>query len=299
MNPVVAGFAVDLVAGDQRRLHPVAGFGLAAAAGERIVWRPSRTAGALYAVGLVAATGGAVALVERRLGRRRRRVFGALVLWTTLGGRSLAQTAVGLARALERGATDEARRIVPALVGRDPHSLDEAGLARAAVESVAENTSDAVVAPLFWYCVLGAPGAAAYRAANTLDAMVGHRSTRYERFGWAAARLDDALSWPAARVTTVLTSLLAPVVGGDTRRAWRTARRDGRRHPSPNAGLVEAAFAGALGVQLGGTNVYDGRTDARPTLGEGHAPGPRDIRSAVRLSLAAATLAAGLAAVVR
>lgn len=299
MNPVVAGFAADLVVGDQRRLHPVAGFGAAAGAIERIVWRPSRVTGSLYAAGLVAATGGAVALVERRLGTRSRRGFGALVMWTTLGGRSLAQTAVELARALEGGAAEEARRIVPALVGRDPHSLDEAGLARAAVESVAENTSDAVVAPLLWYCVLGVPGAAAYRAANTLDAMVGHRSARYERFGWGAARLDDALSWPAARATTVLTSLLAPVVGGDQRTAWRTARRDGRHHPSPNAGRVEAAFSGALGVELGGRNVYDGRTDERPTLGQGHAPGPRDVRRAVRLSLAVATLAAGLAAIAR
>jgi adenosylcobinamide-phosphate synthase len=246
-----------------------------------------------------AAAGFAVALVERRLGPRSRRAFGALVMWTTLGGRSLAQTAVELARALEAGAIEEAREIVPALAGRDPHSLDEDGLARAAVESVAENTSDAVVAPLLWYCVLGVPGAAAYRAANTLDAMVGHRSNRHTQFGWGAARLDDALSWPAARATTVLTSLLAPSFGGDMRRAWRTARRDGRRHPSPNAGLVEAAFADALGVQLGGTNVYEGRADERPTLGEGHAPAPRDIRRAVRLSLGVATLAASLAAVAR
>jgi adenosylcobinamide-phosphate synthase len=118
MNPVVAGFAIDLAVGDQRRLHPVAGFGAAAGAVERIVWRPSRTIGTLYAVGLVAATGGAVVLVERRLGRRTRQAFEALVLWSTLGNRSLAQTAVGLARALESGATDEARRTVPALVGR-------------------------------------------------------------------------------------------------------------------------------------------------------------------------------------
>lgn len=285
--------------GDQRRLHPVAGFGAAAGVIERVVWRPSRTVGTLYAVGLVAATGSAIAIVERRLGTRSRCAFGALVMWTTLGGRSLADAAVELARALQSGATEEARVIVPALVGRDPRSLDEAGLARAAVESVAENTSDAVVAPLLWYAVLGPAGAAAYRAANTLDAMVGHRSDRYERFGWGAARLDDALSWPAARATAVLTSLLAPIVDGDIRRAWQTARHDGHRHPSPNAGLVEAAFAGALGVQLGGTNVYGGRVDERPTLGDGYAAGASDIRRAVRLSLAVATLAASLAAVVR
>jgi adenosylcobinamide-phosphate synthase len=289
MNAVAAGIALDFVLGDQSRLHPVAGFGAVARRLERGVWRPSRGSGVLYAASLVAATAAATAVVERRLDRRGRRVFRALVLWTALG----------LARALDRGDVAEARRIVPALAGRDPDLLDCAGLARAAVESVAENTSDAVVAPLLWFSVFGAPGAAAYRAANTLDAMVGHRSPRYDRFGWAAARLDDALSWPAARLTAATAGLLAPIVGGDPRRAWETARRDGPKHPSPNAGLVEAAFAGALGLQLGGTNVYDGRVDRRPLLGDGPPPAARDVRRAVRLSLAVAVLTGGLAAVSR
>lgn len=299
MNAVAAGVALDLALGDPPRLHPVAGFGAVAVALERAVWRPSRGVGVLYTASLVAATAATVAIAQRRLGGRRRRAFRALVVWTTIGGRSLAEVAVRLARALDAGDLAEARRIVPALAGRDPDTLDGAGLARAAVESVAENTSDAVVAPLLWFCVLGAPGAAAYRAANTLDSMFGHRSLRYERFGWGAARLDDAVSWPAARMTAAVAALLAPVVGGDPRRAWKTARRDGPRHPSPNAGLVEAAFAGALGLQLGGTNVYDGRVDQRPLLGDGRAPAARDVRRAVRLSLAVAAVAAGLAAVLR
>jgi adenosylcobinamide-phosphate synthase len=134
---------------------------------------------------------------------------------------------------------------------------------------------------------------------NTLDAMVGHRSERYERFGWAAARLDDALGWPGARLGSLLAVALAPAVGGSPREAWRTLGRDGGRHPSPNAGRLEAAFAGALGVQLGGLNIYDGRSEIRPSLGGGRAPAPRDVDRAARLSLLVGAATAGLAAALR
>ncbi|HZA84067.1 MAG TPA: cobalamin biosynthesis protein, partial [Actinomycetes bacterium] len=133
---------------------------------------------------------------------------------------------------------------------------------------------------------------------NTLDAMVGHRSARYERFGWAAARLDDTLTWPAARLGAELTCLLAPLVGGEAGRAWRTLRRDGGAHPSPNAGRMEAAFAGALGVRLGGTNRYGDRVEQRPALGSGPDPGPDDVDRAVRLSLLVGSAAAALVALV-
>jgi adenosylcobinamide-phosphate synthase len=206
------------------------------------------------------------------------------VLWAALGGRSLAREGVGLARLLAAGDLDAARRRAPALVGRDPDALDAAGLARAGVESLAENTADAVVGPLLWAAVAGPGGVAAYRAANTLDAMVGHRSPRYRRFGWAAARLDDALTWPAARAGAALAVALAPAVGGDRRRAWAVLRRDGRAHPSPNAGPLEAAFAGALGVALGGRNVYGGRVEERPRVGDGRTAEPRDLVRAARLS---------------
>jgi adenosylcobinamide-phosphate synthase len=167
--------------------------------------------------------------------------------------------------------------------------MDE--LARATVESVAENTSDAVVAPLVWGLVGGVPGLLAYRAANTLDAMVGYRNPRYEEFGWAAARLDDVLNWVPARVTGMF------AVAGAGRRApeaLRVFRRDGGRHPSPNAGRCEAAFAGALGVRLGGVNAYGGRVERRDELGDGRSPEVRDVRRAVRLS-AVVTLLAALA----
>jgi adenosylcobinamide-phosphate synthase len=220
-------------------------------------------------------------------------------IWTTLGGRSLERGAADVASAVAAGELEHARALAPVLVGRDPSGLDGIDLSRAAVESVAENTSDAVVAPLLWAAVLGVPGAVAYRAANTLDAMVGHRSERYRRFGWASARLDDAVNWPAARAAAILAAALAPVVGGRTGPALRAAWRDGAAHPSPNAGRVEGAFAGALGVRLGGTNSYGGRVEHRPLLGDGIPPTPADVARAIRLARwtgAAAALVAALVA---
>ncbi|GMA89031.1 hypothetical protein GCM10025868_42810 [Angustibacter aerolatus] len=215
-----------------------------------------------------------------------------------LGGRSLGREAGALATLLEAGDLAGGRARLPHLAGRDPSALDLAGLARAGTESVAENTSDAVVAPLLWGAVAGVPGLLGYRAANTLDAMVGHRSPRWERFGWASARLDDGLNLVPARVAAALAALLAPLVGGRPADALRAWRRDARRHPSPNAGPVEAAFAGALGVRLGGTNVYGGRVEHRGTLGDGQPAGVRDLARAVRLAGGVDVAAAGLAVAV-
>ncbi len=167
---------------------------------------------------------------------------------------------------------------------------------RAVVESVAENTVDAVVAPALWGAVLGGAGALGYRAANTLDSMVGHRSPRYARFGTASARLDDALGWVPARATAVLVALVRPGRAGAVVTA---VRRDAPAHPSPNAGVAEAAFAAALGVQLGGANRYGDRVEVRPALGDGPPPGRGDVGRAVALSrdvtLALAALLAGAA----
>jgi len=288
---IVLGFALDLALGDPARFHPVAGFGRAAGALEQLLWRPRRLPGAVHAALLVSAAAGLGSLAERR------RALRVLAVWVVLGGRSLDCEALALAEVLERGALDEARRRAPALVGRDPAGLGADELARAAVESVAENTGDAVVAPLLWFAVAGASGALAYRAVNTLDAMVGHRNERYLHFGWTAARLDDAASWPAARLGAWLAVLLAPVAGGTAREAARIVRRDGARHPSPNAGRLEAAFAGALGLRLGGRNIYDGRVEERPTIGEGRGARPHDVVRAVRLSRAVSFAAAALCAV--
>jgi adenosylcobinamide-phosphate synthase len=152
------------------------------------------------------------------------------------------------------------------------------------------------VGALLWGALAGPAGVAAYRAANTLDAMVGHQGERYARFGWAAARLDDAMSWPGARCAALLAVAAAPVVGGSPAAAWRVLRRDGALHPSPNAGRLEAAFAGALGVRLGGPLSYGGRLEVRPVLGDGPPADVAAIRRAARLSLAVGAAAAGLCA---
>jgi adenosylcobinamide-phosphate synthase len=287
----------DLLLGDPRRSHPVAGFGAAAAALERRVWHDSRAAGAGYAVALTAAAVGLGAGLGR--GTRRRPLLRLLVTaaatWAVLGGTSLGRTATGMHRALAAGDLATARAVLPSLAGRDPSGLGEPELARATVESVAENTADAAVAPLFWGTVAGLPGLLGYRAVNTLDAMVGHRSPRYARFGWGAARLDDVVNWVPARLTAALTVAAAPLTGGSGSGALRTWLRDGAAHPSPNAGRCEAALAGALGLRLGGRNVYGSRVEDRPALGDGRAPVAADIPRAVALSRAVWCSAAALA----
>lgn len=303
---VLSGYAADLVFGDPVRLHPVAGFGRLALAGERRRYRDSRMAGLGHAVELVTGAVGTAAVADRAV-RRRSTLRTALVgtaLWAALGARSLHREAAAVAAAVDADELDRARLRVRSLVSRDPEGLDDKGLLRAAVESVAENTSDAIVAPLLWTGVAGVPGVVAHRAANTLDAMVGYRNERYERFGWAAARLDDLLNLGPARLTVVLAALLAPVVGGDADRTRAVVLRDGRVHASPNAGPVEAAFAGALDVRLGDDVVtYQGRTIRRPPVGDGPTPAVEDVRRAVLLSravgLAAALIAAAAAGVRR
>jgi adenosylcobinamide-phosphate synthase len=204
-----------------------------------------------------------------------------------------------MSRLLRSDDLEAARARLSHLCARDATALDGDEVARASVESIAENTSDAVVAPLFWGAVAGFPGLVAYRAVNTLDAMVGYRSARYRRFGWAAARSDDVLNLVPARLAAALTALCAPVVGGRPGQSLSVWRRDAQAHPSPNAGQVEAAFAGALGVQLGGVNVYAGAAEDRGTLGTGSPVQVGDLERAVRLSasvgLASALVAAGVA----
>lgn len=295
---LLAGMLLDRVVPDPRRGHPVALFGRAAGALERRIHAPTRRRGAVFAAVATASAVGLGIAAERALRHRpgARTAAIAAATWAVVGGAMLNREAGHLAEALERGDMAEARRRLPRLCGRDPRGLDEAALSRAAVESVAENTSDAVVAPLFWGAVCGLPGLLGYRAVNTLDAMVGHRDPRYERFGWAAARADDAANWIPARLTAALAALAAPAVSGSARDAWRVRGEHGHRHPSPNAGQCEAAFAGALGLRLGGANAYGNRVEHRPELGDGRAPAARDIRRAARLSAAVAALAAGATA---
>ncbi|MGH3315640.1 MAG: adenosylcobinamide-phosphate synthase CbiB, partial [Nocardioidaceae bacterium] len=253
MRGLVLGYVLDAVLGDPRRHHPVALLGRAALALEQRVYADSVIRGGAHWTVCVTLPVAASALISRTRGRT---LTTALLTWVVLGQRSLVAEGHALADSLERSDLTGARSRLPSLCGRDPSALDGDGLARAGVESLAENTSDAVVAPLLWGAILGAPGLVGYRVVNTLDAMVGHRSARYRRFGRVAAQADDLANLLPARATAVLTCAAAPIVGGSPSAAWRVWRRDGRRHPSPNAGQCEAAAAGALGVRLGGENVY-------------------------------------------
>ncbi|MDP5184065.1 cobalamin biosynthesis protein [Blastococcus sp. BMG 814] len=295
------GALADLALADPRRGHPVAGFGRAAAALERRTWRDSRAAGAGHWAVLVGSTT-ALGVAADRATRSRpvlRTAVTAAATWAVLGGTSLGRVAVRMHDALAAGDLPAARATLPALAGRDPQGLGEAELARATVESVAENTSDAAVAPLVWGAVAGLPGLLAYRAVNTLDAMVGHRSPRYARFGWAAARADDVANWLPARSTAALTAACAPLVGGSSAGAWRVWHRDGAAHPSPNSGRCEASLAGALGLRLGGRNVYGSRVEERPALGDGRPPATADVPRAVALSRAVWAAAAAAAVLAR
>lgn len=297
---VLGGYLADVALGDPARGHPVAAFGRVAAGFERVTYRDTRLAGAVHVAVLVATVGVLGAMLQRaaeRGGWPWSVAATAAATWVSVGGTSLARTGLAMSELLERGDVEGARRLLPSLCGRDPASLDAAGLARASLESVAENTSDAHVAPMLCAAVGGVPAVLAYRGINTLDSMVGYRSARYARFGWAAARLDDAANYVAARVTAALVILCAPFVSGSASGAVRAWRRDAGRHPSPNAGVVEAAFAGALRVRLGGPTQYRHELQIRPTLGDGHPPTVADLRRAVTLSRtvqAGAAVLAGL-----
>jgi adenosylcobinamide-phosphate synthase len=298
---LVLGVAADSLLADPARWHPVAGFGRAAGWLERRCYADSRLAGVGYLVVCAGAAVGAGTALGRVAARRPavEAVAVAAATWAVLGGSSLAREASALASALDADDLAAARARIPHLCGRDPSALDAAGMARAGCESVAENTSDAVVAPLLWGAAAGVPGLLGYRAVNTLDAMVGYRSPRYRRFGWAAARADDLVNLLPARLTAALTVVAGSVLGGPgsaaaAARAWR---RDAPAHPSPNAGPVEATAAGALGVRLGGLTRYAHGDERRPTLGDGAAATPADLRRAATLSRLLGWAAAALAAV--
>lgn len=267
-----AGLALDrLLPEPPGAVHPVVLFGTVMTALERRIHGDRRGPGLLHAsAGL--ALGLAAGAVVRST---------AVATTSAVAGRALARAANDVGRALDDGDLDRARALLPALVGRDPSGLDDGELARATVESVAENTVDAIVAPALWAAVAGAPGALGYRAINTLDSMVGHRSTRYRNYGWASARLDDLVAWVPARLTAVLVVLVRPRAAVPV---WTAVRRQAPAHPSPNAGVAEAAFAAALGLRLGGPNRYGERTETRATLGTGRPPRPDDIDGAIRLS---------------
>ena len=291
---IALGVLLDAALADPRRGHPVALFGTAAQALERRLYGDSRAPGIAHVALCVGAVTGLGVLASRTRSPYLKTGLTAAATWAVLGGTTLAREGAYMADALERDDLAAARKRLPHLCGREPDGLGAHELARATVESLAENTSDAVVAPLVWGAVAGIPGLLAYRVINTLDAMVGHHSPRYERFGWAAAKLDDVANYVPARLTGFLTVAAAPVVGGSVQSALAVLKRDGHQHPSPNAGRCEAAFAGALGRTLGGTNVYGSRVEHRPEMGEGPGPTVPDIRRSVRLARTVSLAAAGV-----
>lgn len=273
---LLAALLLDLLLGDPRRWHPLAGFGRLAQWLETRLYADRRARGAaalLLAVVPLVLLGALLPL----LGRAAPPVQ-VVLLYYTLGATSLAQHGRAVAAALAAGDLPAARQKVGWMVSRDTAQLNEAGVARAACESVLENGNDAVFGALFWFVLLGLPGALLFRLVNTLDAMWGYRTPRYRQFGWAAARLDDLLNYLPARLTALTYTLL-----GAAPRAWRCWRSQGHLLESPNGGPVMAAGAGALGLLLGGPALYHGAWKAKPWLGEGRVPAAADILRAIRL----------------
>lgn len=277
---LLLGWAADRALGDPRRGHPVALFGTWAGWVETRTHRHSRAAGVLTEA-LVLAPPLALGVAATRLPGPARALATAALTWAALGGTSLGREGLAVHELLASDDLPGARTRVRNLVGRVTDDLTADEVARAAVESVAENTSDAVVGTLVWGAALGPLGVVLHRTANTLDAMHGHRTARYARFGWAAARLDDLLGWVPARATVLATAAASPLRAGEV---VRTAVRDGRDHPSPNAGPVEAGFAAALGLRLGGRTVYASGAEDRVVMGSGPAPTVADLPRAVLLA---------------
>jgi adenosylcobinamide-phosphate synthase len=294
---MLAGVALDLVLGDPRWLpHPVRGAGWLVIRAEAF-WRWTRVpllpAGVALWLTVAASTTAAVWATLPWLN--------VYWIWTLLALRGLDSAALDVVRALERNQLEDARAKLAMIVGRDTANLDEAEIMRAVVETVSENTNDAVVAPMF-YLLIGGPAAMAlYKAANTMDSMLGYRNERYRELGWCAARMDDVLNFVPARLTAGLVWVAALLLGMDVRRSIRVTLRDGYTQPSPNAGYPEAAYAGALGIRLGGRSTYSGTASTKAYLGDAERPLTIDMFRQVRRLLCCASflLVAGSAMVLR
>jgi len=265
------GVWADLALGEPKvQPHPVSTFGMLMKRIERVLYRDQRSVGVAHTAAGVSVGVGAGLLVRSTL----------VATYLSVAHRALIEAAQDIADALQRNDVVQARELLPSLVGRDPSQLDSGEIARAVVESLAENTVDAVIAPSMWGAVGGAWGTLGYRAINTMDATVGYKSDRYLNYGWASARLDDAVNYVPARVTAAMVAVVRPAMA---LAVWRAVRRDAPHHPSPNAGVAEAAFAAALGLQLGGVNTYGTRIEERATLGSGRRPQADDIGATIAL----------------
>ena len=300
ITPHILASAVllDLILGDPRRLpHPVVGIGLMISALEKVLRRLAkneRLGGVLLLSAVVGSTAVLAVLLVKSAYALRPYIGFAVSVWlsyTCLAARSLHAESQLVADRLTAGDLEGARTCLSRIVGRDTGNLDEPGIWRALVETVAENTSDGIIAPLF-YLMLGGPVLGlAYKAVNTLDSMVGYTNERYLRFGWASARFDDLANWLPARLTGLMMVAVAPLIGLSGKSAFRIMLRDRGNHSSPNSGIPEAAAAGALGVRLGGTNSYFGKPVEKPTIGDPSRGLSHDsYRGAIRLMYGSAIL---------
>jgi len=272
MTSAALGMLADqLLSEPPEQIHPLVAYGRIMSVIEHLTFGDSRWRGIIYAL-LGAALGGIGGNVIRSNG---------VATYLSCGGRALCNAAMTVQEDLDRGDLSAARTHLRSLVGRDVDELDEEEIARAVVESVAENTVDAVIAPGFWSVVGGTVGTALYRAVNTMDAMVGYKNRKYRQFGWASAKLDDLCNFLPARLSALLVAMVRP---GSAYAVWQGVREFAPTHPSPNAGVIEAAFASALGIKLGGINYYQGTAEKRPVMGWGRAAKGQDIIEAVRLS---------------
>ena len=304
---IAIALVLDLVFGDPRWLpHPVRIIGRLIAALEEPARRAIpdvRLAGSLTALAVIltaALTTGAMIWVAGWLHPRLGDAVSILLLYTTLAARDLADHSNGVYRALARFDLAEARRLVSWMVGRDTERLTEPEVVRAAVESVAENTVDGIIAPLFFAALGGPIAAMTYKAASTLDSMIGYQNERYIDFGRTAAEIDDGANWLPARLAVPIITAAAALTGQQASAAWRIARRDGRKHMSPNAGIAEAAFAGALGIRLGGIMQRRGRPVTLPEIGDPVVKLARgQILAANRLMVAATGIAVAVFLAVR
>jgi adenosylcobinamide-phosphate synthase len=302
MLSIGAAFLMDVVFGDPPSLpHPVRLIGAYISSFEKHVRRLAKSELGTKATGvflLITTVALAYLLpwyVLRLAGSMSLYLYhivNVLLMYTCIAARCLSDEGGRIYNALQEGDLEKSRKLLSMIVGRDTHSLNESGITRGAVETVAENTSDGVVAPLFYMFIGGAPLAMAYKAVNTLDSMVGYKNERYLNFGWASARFDDIANYIPARLTGILMVLAAMLLRLDYKKSFQILIRDSRNHSSPNSGFPEAAAAGALGVQLGGTNYYFGKSLEKPTIGEPLRPLDRhDIKAVIRLMYAASILA--------
>jgi adenosylcobinamide-phosphate synthase len=296
---LMIAYGLDLLIGDPIWFpHPVRAIGRGITALERYLRQttiPLRLAGAILTITIVGLTYGLVWLVchlasifHPYLGK----AIAILLIFMSLSVRSLAQAAKKVYSPLKAGNINQARKQLGQIVSRETATLNRDSVIRGTVETVAENTVDGVVSPLFYALIGGAPLAWAYKAINTLDSMVGYKDERYLKFGWFSARLDDIANFIPARLSGVIIPLAALLTGKDGRRSLETVLKDKRKAASPNAGFPEAAFAGALGIQLGGQNIYHGRVSNRPLIGKPIRPKePEDIKQAIHLMYATSVLA--------